>query len=703
MRPGRIRFIIKMALAVSLRRALLMLLMVTVFVLLVLYWNQNVTKPVSFISTFETSLRNRTPVNIDSNPPEKTWTYKCEGDKCIRQHYLTEDTAEKRVPFMTCSMTCGDINIWPHPTIKTAFSSKSLRFTVFDIELSIKTEFKNIETIFRNAFGLFLIDLKHIEKLDISSSIASNSGNNFNNNNRNNINNNINNNNNFVSNNQILNNNQNSNSQTNSIKQNNEIHSFLIKQKRLNCDIDKFVVEVNILKSNEVHLTFDTDESYNLTTGYDKRKMTAIITANSYFGARHALATLQQMIWYDDEDDILRVISKSIISDVPRFKYRGLMLDTSRHFFSVESIKRTLTAMSYVKLNRFHWHITDSQSFPYVSKHYPELAAHGAYSEHETYTFDDVKEIVEFAQVRGIQIIPEIDAPAHAGNGWEWGPKKGLGELSLCINQQPWSFYCGEPPCGQLNPKNNNTYLILQKLYEELLNLTGPTDYFHLGGDEVNLECWGQYFNDTDLRGMWCDFMTTALQRLKIANNNKLPKYVSVWSSGLTNTHCLSKKQFVVQVWGGSTWQENYDLLDNGFNLIISHVDAWYLDCGFGSWRATGDAACSPYRTWQNVYKHRPWDRMRLDPHRMKQILGGEACLWTEQVDEAALDNRLWPRTAAIAERLWTDPDDEHDFDAVPREVFSRMGVFRNRLIELDIKAEPIFPKYCAQNPGECV
>lgn len=124
------------------------------------------------------------------------------------------------------------------------------------------------------------------------------------------------------------------------------------------------------------------------------------------------------------------------------FSYRGVMLDTSRHYFSVETIKRTLIGMAHSKLNRFHWHITDSQSFPFVSKHYPELAKYGAYSTKEIYTHDDVKEIVSFASVRGIQIIPEIDSPAHAGNGWDWGPKKGLGELSLCINQQPWTYYC---------------------------------------------------------------------------------------------------------------------------------------------------------------------------------------------------------------------------------------------------------------------
>lgn len=110
-------------------------------------------------------------------------------------------------------------------------------------------------------------------------------------------------------------------------------------------------------------------------------------------------------------------ISKDAIIFFYNFSYRGLMLDTSRHYFSVESIKRTLVGMSHVKLNRFHWHMTDSQSFPFVSENYPELSQYGAYSSMEVYTHNDVRDIVEFARVRGIQIIPEIDAPAHAGAG----------------------------------------------------------------------------------------------------------------------------------------------------------------------------------------------------------------------------------------------------------------------------------------------
>ncbi|KAL5287096.1 hypothetical protein ACFFRR_008192 [Megaselia abdita] len=660
----RFRYLLKMALTVSLRKFLFLLLSITAFIVFVFYWSQTTLKPPSIITTFENSLKTRVNQDHFSIPTEKTWTYKCESDKCVRYHYLTETNGEKRVPFMTCSMTCGDVNVWPHPTRRVGVLSSSLKFSVESLQLKMSTSFHEVDRLYRKSFHVFLRELKQIQKIEFfdHAKVAENERQSFN--------------------------------PEDKVKPSKCVKSH--------CDIINFIVEVHVLKSGNVHIDLETDESYNLTSTLDNNNMVAKITANTFFGARHGLSTLQQLIWYDEEDDLLRILSRFVINDAPKFKYRGLMLDTSRNYFSVDSIKRTLAGMSYAKLNRFHWHLTDSQSFPFVSKYYPELAAYGAYSDRETYTHEDVQEVVEYAKIRGIQVIPEIDAPAHAGNGWEWGPKKGLGDLSLCINQQPWKFYCGEPPCGQLNPKNNNTYLILQKLYEELLNLTGPTDYFHLGGDEVNLECWGQYFNETDLRGLWCDFMLQVMNRLKIANKNVMPKFVGVWSSGLTSTRCLPKSQVAVQVWGGSTWTENYDLIENGFNVIISHVDAWYLDCGFGSWRQTGDAACSPYRTWQNVYKHKPWEKMRLDGMRKKQVLGGEVCLWTEQVDENGLDNRLWPRTAALGERLWTDPDDDNSLDPIPREVFIRMSVFRNRLVELGLKAEPMFPKYCQQNPGEC-
>ncbi|XP_038115311.1 probable beta-hexosaminidase fdl isoform X2 [Culex quinquefasciatus] len=696
-------FIKKMAFTGSLRKTLFGLLLVMVFLVMFLYWNENTgsLKPAGsaliFAGIFNRdgggqgagagggTLGGMPPPKI--NPPEKTWTYRCVNNRCVRQHYIEQGDSEssyggstpgKRVPFLTCTMTCGPINIWPQPTAKATIGSKTSRFRLADLNVHIKAAAQPVEGLLRDAFGVFKEELRatlaaHGAAGEDGEAVAAAS---------------------LVT--------ESGKEPGKEPSADGKIHFYKpVDENRY--DVDKFDVRITVLKSPDVYLTMQTDESYNLSVTHTARSLVAKVFANSFFGAKHALTTMQQLVWFDDEERVLKILNKALIEDVPRFNFRGLMLDTSRHYFSVDAIKRTLVGMSHSKLNRFHWHITDSQSFPYVSKHYPQLARYGAYSDREIYTTDDVKEVVEYARVRGIQVIPEIDAPAHAGNGWDWGPKHNLGELSLCINQQPWSYYCGEPPCGQLNPKNNNTYLILQRLYEELLELAGPLDYFHLGGDEVNLECWQQHFNESDMRTLWCDFMQQAYHRLQVANKGVAPKLAAVWSSGLTSYPCLSKNTYAVQVWGGSKWQENYQLINAGFSLVISHVDAWYLDCGFGSWRSTGEGACSPYRNWQTVYKHRPWDEMKLTSLQMRQILGGEACLWTEQVDESTLDSRLWPRSAALAERLWTDPVEEVYSESVPKETFNRMSVFRNHLVELGLRAEPIFPKYCAQNQDECV
>uniref|UniRef100_A0A182YEG5 beta-N-acetylhexosaminidase n=1 Tax=Anopheles stephensi TaxID=30069 RepID=A0A182YEG5_ANOST len=745
----------KMALTRSALKKALVVLFISALVscLLLLYWNDSSESPkpstsmsMGIYNTHIYGSAESTMTGGDSlrtsaipvNPIERSWTYKCVNNRCVRHHFVDgveEDfdtnahqqqtpqqqshggplgsggssgsstnsgsSSGKRIPHLTCAMTCGPINIWPQPTGATTIGSKTSRFRLSDMHVKIVTRFEPVEKLLHEAYDVMRAEIRGVmvahgasleeiegalpagtvpvglqpsatEQRPMATEVndAATAG-----------------------------------RRPSTVDAGvGKIHFFkLVSDKRY--DVDAFEVNVHVEKSADTHLTLHTDESYNMTVTHSARVLIVKISANTFFGAKHGLTTLQQLIWFDDEERTLKVLNKASIEDVPKFNYRGLMLDTSRHYFSVDSIKRTLVGMSHSKLNRFHWHITDSQSFPLVSKHYPQLARYGAYSEREVYTPDDVRALTAFAKVRGIQIIPEIDAPAHAGNGWDWGPKHGLGELSLCINQQPWNNYCGEPPCGQLNPKNNNTYLILQKLYEELLEIVGPLDYFHIGGDEVNLECWQQHFNDSDMRTLWCDFMQQAYHRLQLASgqNGTAPRMVGVWSSGLTSAPCLSKNTFAVQVWGGSKWPENFQLINSGYSLVISHVDAWYLDCGFGSWRSTGEGACSPYRNWQTVYKHRPWEEMKLTSLQMRQILGGEACLWTEQVDESLLDTRLWPRASALAERLWTDPTEERYSESVPLEVYNRMSVFRNHLLELGLRAEPIFPKYCGQNQDECV
>ncbi|XP_077280187.1 fused lobes isoform X2 [Temnothorax americanus] len=479
--------------------------------------------------------------------------------------------------------------------------------------------------------------------------------------------------------------------------------------------IDSFIVYLSAGNARGTTLILDTDESYKLELVPKGKILEARITGKSYFGVRHGLETLSQLIWWDEatgKQGALRVLTRASIEDKPVFSYRGLLVDTGRQFFPVEELKRVIDGMAATKLNTLHWHLTDSQSFPFDSAQFPEMARWGAYSGDHIYTPDDVKDLADYARIRGVRIVVEIDSPAHAGAGWQWGTEHGFGELALCVDQQPWSSYCGEPNCGQLNPINEHSYRILEGLYRELLDLTEVRDLVHLGGDEVNLECWAQYGNITlamqaqnmtDHHALWAEFETKMLQRLIRANHDKVPKAVILWSSPLTKRPYImmyfDPKIHVIQSWGGSNWPETPDLLEDGFRVILSHVDAWYLDCGFGRWRESGEAACGEYRTWQTVYNHRPWKD--YPPQQLPLVLGGEAAIWSEQTGQSSLGPRLWPRASALAERLWSDlPTNSYSTD---ENVYTRLAMHIEVLNSRGIKTESMWPHWCSQNPGKCL
>ena len=122
----------------------------------------------------------------------------------------------------------------------------------------------------------------------------------------------------------------------------------------------------------------------------------------------------------DDLRDEVQVVTNVNVEDGPKFPYRGLLIDTSRNFIDKASILRTILGMSMSKLNTFHWHITDSHSFPFVSKTWPKMSQYGAYSPQKVYTEADIREIVEFGLINGVRVLPEFDAPAHVGEGWQW-------------------------------------------------------------------------------------------------------------------------------------------------------------------------------------------------------------------------------------------------------------------------------------------
>ncbi|XP_018567795.1 probable beta-hexosaminidase fdl [Anoplophora glabripennis] len=625
----------------ELRRALMVVTLLCVFLFIYLYWQQTTKLAPTLVYNYKHVYSSYKK----SHPPQ--WTWECINQRCERRSIKGGVAA---VSLATCSMLCGSTQLWPQPTGPVTLGSRAVTFNHKQFELETVAN-APARTLLEKAYTSFNENVvSMVEKKDY------------------------------------------------------------IKEKT---DISKFLIRVTILRSEVVRLKLNTDESYTIVLKYLGNEVVANITAQTFFGARHGLETLSQLIWWDDytKGGMLKVLKGATVQDTPIFAYRGLMVDTSRNFMSIESLKRVLVGMSASKLNVFHWHITDSQSFPLVVPSVPQLAKNGAYGPGMTYAPEEVKALVEFARVRGIRVVLEVDTPAHAGNGWTWGPQEGLGELAVCVNERPWSMYCGEPPCGQLNPENPNVYDVLEKLYRDLLDLSSEYEIFHIGGDEVNLECWAQHlqksntlYNYTDLHDLWGEFTVKALNRLYAANGNKKVPYVIVWSSKLSKrpylTKYLDKSNVVVQSWGASQWPDTPDLIADGYKVVVSHVDAWYLDCGFGRWRETGDAACDPYRPWQTVYNHRPWQQLHLNT---KQILGGEVALWSEQLDEGSLDARLWPRAAAFAERVWSDPQLDMSTYAIQEDVYTRLSTHRDRLVGRGLSAEALWPSWCTQNPGMCL
>lgn len=219
--------------------------------------------------------------------------------------------------------------------------------------------------------------------------------------------------------------------------------------------------------------------------------MTVRIVAPTVFGIRHGLETLHHLTTPDICEAGLLLIKSARIEDRPAYRHRGILLDTARNFISIPAIKRTIDGMGASKFNVFHWHISDTQSFPMEIPSMPQFTIYGAYS-NLTYSPNDVGDIVWYAKLRGIRVIMEIDAPSHAGNGWNWGPEYGIGDLAVCVNQQPWRKSCIQPPCGQINPVNQYVFGVFREIYKHIQSLVPAHETMHMGGDEVFLACWNQ-------------------------------------------------------------------------------------------------------------------------------------------------------------------------------------------------------------------
>jgi hexosaminidase len=393
------------------------------------------------------------------------------------------------------------------------------------------------------------------------------------------------------------------------------------------------------------------DESYQLDVSSEK----AVLAASTVEGALHGLETFAQLIEPGAEGFEVASVH---IEDHPRFPWRGLMIDCSRHWMPIEVIERNLDAMAAVKLNVLHWHLSDDQGFRVESKRFPRLQELG--SDGHFYTQDQVRHIIAYARDRGIRVVPEFDIPGHTTSWFVGYPELASAPGPYTI-ERSWGIF--QPT---MDPSREETYKFLDKFLGEMTALF-PDRYFHVGGDEVDPTQWKQsssiqaFARERHL-GTPDDLQAYFIHRVEQILK-KYGKTMIGWDEVLSRD---LESDTVIQSWRGQAALA--DAAKQGHRGILSF--GYYLD------------------HLQTASFHYGVDP-QIDGEDPARILGGEACLWSEYVSPETVDSRIWPRAAAIAERLWSRQDvtnltSMYDrLDAVSR-VLESVGVRFNEQMILD-------------------
>lgn len=492
--------------------------------------------------------------------------------------------------------------------------------------------------------------------------------------------------------------------------------------------IHKLVLRVNDIKAGLQH---GVDESYSLKVSPAGIE----INSTTVWGALHALSTLEQLVEWDPQEQRLFIERSVSIIDAPLYPYRGIMIDTARNFYSVPSLLRQLDSMALSKLNVFHWHMVDTQSWPVELSVYPEMIL-DAYSPTEIYTQKDIYLIVQYGYLRGIHVIPEIDMPAHSNSGW-----RQINSQIISCGDSFWNGYgdnnalrtAQQPTPGHLDVLHPDTLSIVGNIYRELSSKFKDS-YFHVGLDEIMPNCYNyssyitEWFKENttrtyrDLVQNWVDAI------LPIFLQDSPDRRIIMWEDALLSktagVHTLPRESVILQSWMGG--KENVrELLNRGYDVIVSASDFFYLDCGMGgfvtndpsynvqedpspghssfNYHGSGGSWCAPYKTWQRIYSY-DFDYTTSDEnfvYNKSQILGASVQLWSEQSDSGTIDMKLWPRSAAFAELLWSGNRDSKGHKRTS-EFTQRIINFRERLVGRGISAEAIVPRDCVSRPHNC-
>ncbi|XWS65241.1 hypothetical protein CRYUN_Cryun05aG0075600 [Craigia yunnanensis] len=425
-----------------------------------------------------------------------------------------------------------------------------------------------------------------------------------------------------------------------------------------------------VISSSNDQLHYGIDESYKLMVPSPEKPAYAHLEAQTVYGALHGLQTFSQLCHFNFTSRVLEVhMSPWTIIDQPRFSYRGLLIDTSRHYLPLPVIKKVIDSMSYSKLNVLHWHIVDSQSFPLEIPSYPKLWD-GAYSPSERYTVADAAEVVSYAQKRGINILAEIDVPGHA---LSWG----TGYPSLWPSKD-----CQQP----LDVSNEFTFKVIDGILSDFSKIF-KFKFVHLGGDEVNTSCW----STTPHISKWLkkhgmnesqayQYFVLRAQNVALSHGYEIVN----WEETFNDFGNKLSRKTVVHNWLGDGVAQQ--VVASGLRCIVSNQEKWYLD--------------HLDTTWQEFYANEPLTNI-TNLKQQKLVIGGEVCMWGETIDGSDIELTIWPRAAAAAERLWTPYD---KLAKNPREVTGRLSHFRCLLNQRGVAAAPLagLGRTTPEGPGSC-
>ena len=396
--------------------------------------------------------------------------------------------------------------------------------------------------------------------------------------------------------------------------------------------------------------------SYELIT-YEKH---VAIKASDSAGLFNGLTTLLQLYKSAKVVNGKMILPRLVIHDQPRFSWRGFLLDESRHFFGKKTIKELLNWMAFYKLNRFHWHLTDSHGWRIEIKKFPLLTTIGgkgnftdSLASASYYTQEDIREIVRYAKERFITIIPEVDMPGHA----------------TAANRAYPEFSGGDAPGYNdftFDPANEKTYSYLTDILREIRALF-PSGIIHIGGDEVALGITAWTNNSGVVKFMAAQQMTDLnqvehyfLRRvgdsvLKFSNN------LMCWDEAVSAG--LPVSSTYVNWWRQDKPESLNEAISKGYRVILCPRLPLYLDFVQDNTHLSGRKWSGRYNSYMDIY-HFPENSIPADVLGKSNILGLQGNLWTETViSEKRLQYLIFPRMASLAEAGWAIDAAKNDTD----------------------------------------